>query len=74
MHLMREKPANIDAALEMVIQHEGVEASQKHLLREKQKSESLVVQERGDSQSLTQKRSWGSKAAQGAEGASTRAH
>ena len=45
LYLMREKPANIDAALEMAIQRESVEASQKRLLREKQKSESLVVQD-----------------------------
>ena len=49
LHLMREKPISLDAALEVAIQHENVEAAQKRLQKEKQKSESLMVQGREDS-------------------------
>ena len=40
-------PTTIDAALEIAIQRETVEASQKRLSKEKQKAESLVIQEKG---------------------------
>ena len=46
LHLMREKPISLDAALEVAIQRENVEAAQKRLQKEKQKSESLMVQGR----------------------------
>ena len=43
---LREKPSSLDAALEVAIQRENVEAAQKCLQKEKQKSESLMVQGR----------------------------
>ena len=46
LHLIWEKPDNIDTTLEIAIQHEGVETSQKRLLKKRQKAEDLVIQER----------------------------
>ena len=47
LHLMKEAPSNLDAALELAVKHEAVESAQKRLYKEKKRvnsqTQSLTV-------------------------------